>query len=214
MKAWMELWHEENIMHPEYSVLVMTGTLNPEPVYFYQRHDYRFLQGMPKLDMELVETCEPKDEATVNQIIKTFQSKTEVGLEMWDVLRTELGYEKVISVEVDHCPQSYACLLVSEEFGNIIYSGDTLECQNLLNYGQNARVLIHEATLQDGMEEDAKNKKHTTTSQAIQVGQKIRAWRTILTHFSPRYQKVSEISEIHLQTKTLVAFDHMRVALS
>ena len=66
MKAWMELWHEENIMHPEYSVLVMTGTLNPEPVYFYQRHDYRFLQGMPKLDMELVETCEPKDEATVD----------------------------------------------------------------------------------------------------------------------------------------------------
>ena len=57
----------------------------------------------------------------------------------------------------------------------------------MINYGKDARVLIHEATLQDGMEEDAFLKKHATSSQAMEIGKQINAWRTILTHFSPRY---------------------------
>ena len=113
---------------------------------------------------------------------------------MEEVLRVEMSYERMIAVEVDHCPQSYACLLMSREHGNIMYSGDTLPCQNLINYGQGVRVMIHEATLGDGMEEDAIVKKHTTTSQAIRIAQKCNAWRTILTHFSPRYQKIAETS--------------------
>jgi ribonuclease Z len=73
-----------------------------------------------------------------------------------------MGIEKIIAVEVDHCPQSYGCLLVSKQHGNIMYSGDTRPCTNLMNYTQGAKLLIHEATLEDGMEEDADNKKHTT----------------------------------------------------
>ena len=86
------------------------------------------------------------------------------------MLKTEMSFEKIIAVEVDHCPQSYACLIVSKEHGNIIYSGDTLPCQNFINYGQGVKVMIHEATLEDGMEEDAVMKKHSTTSQAIKIG--------------------------------------------
>ena len=74
--------------------------------------------------------------------------------------------------------------------------------------------MIHEATLQNGMEQDALLKKHTTTNQAIMIGQKCKAWRTILTHFSPRYAKIAETGKRHLETKTLIAFDHMRVSLS
>jgi ribonuclease BN (tRNA processing enzyme) len=40
------------------------------------------------------------------------------------------------------------------------------------------------------------------------------AWRTVLTHFSPRYQKIAEITEKNKETKTMVAFDHMRIKLS
>ena len=64
------------------------------------------------------------------------------------------------------------------------------------------------------MEEDAEKKKHTTTAQAIEIGRKCGVWRTVLTHFSPRYQKIAEISDRHMQNKVLVAFDHMRVRLS
>lgn len=35
-----------------------------------------------------------------------------------------------------------------------------------------------------------------------------------MTHFSPRYQKIAEITDRHFATKTMVAFDHMRLKLS
>jgi len=36
-------------------------------------------------------------------------------------------------------------------------------------------LLVHEATLEDGLEEDASHKRHCTTSQALHVGQRMRA---------------------------------------
>lgn len=47
--------------------------------------------------------------------------------------------------------------------------------------------MIHEATLGAGMEEDAKLKKHTTTTEALELIKIIQPWRSILTHFSSRY---------------------------
>ena len=110
--------------------------------------------------------------------------------------------------------QAYCAVLVSSQFGNILYSGDTRPCVNLQNYAQTARVMIHEATLQDGMEEDAAKKMHTTTGQALEVGITYGVYRTILTHFSPRYQKVAEITPLMADAKAIVAFDHTRVSWS
>ena len=66
-------------------------------------------------------------------------------------------------------------------------------------------MLIHEATLQDGMEADAEKKMHTTTGQALQMGITYGVHRTILTHFSPRYQKVADTT-IH---KCLVGYSYI-----
>ena len=74
--------------------------------------------------------------------------------------------------------------------------------------------MIHEATLGIGLEEQAIQKKHTCTSQVMELIDKIQPWRTILTHFSPRYQEMPEVLPIHLENKVLVAFDHMRLRLS
>ena len=125
-----------------------------------------------------------------------------------------MNIEKVVAVETDHCPQSHGWLLQSKKHGDILYSGDTLPCQNLLNYAQDVKVLIHEATLNNGLEKDAISKKHTTTGQALKIANTTRAWRTILTHFSPRVNKTAEITHQHFKTKTLVAFDHLRVNIS
>lgn len=132
-----------------------------------------------------------------------------------------MGVKKVLAIETDHCVESYGCLIISEKehgvddgFGRIFYSGDTNPCQNIMNYCQKATLLIHEATFEDSLEKEAKWKKHTTIGQAIEIGQKCGVWRTVLTHFSPRYQKIAEISDRNFETKTMVAFDHMRVKLS
>ena len=54
---------------------------------------------------------------------------------------------------------------------------------------RDATVLIHEATFEDDLLEDAVKKRHSTTSEAIQTGVDARCYTTILTHFSQRYPK-------------------------
>ena len=63
------------------------------------------------------------------------------------------------------------------------------------------------------MEEDANKKSHTTTAQAFELIDIIKPWRSILTHFSVRYQKVAQILEEHQSKKVMVAFDHLRLEL-
>lgn len=136
---------------------------------------------------------------------------------MYTNLKTKMNIEKLIAVEVLHCPQSYACLLFGGTNmgpGNkVIYSGDTRPCQNFINYARNSSLLIHEATLQHGMEQDALHKRHTSTSEAITLISEAQPWRSILTHFSCRYQKVAEILPDHSSKKVMVAFDHLRLYL-
>lgn len=145
----------------------------------------------------LVEYCEDADKS---EVIKNFDPLCEKSREMAKVVKEVYGLDKIIAVEVDHCPQSYACLLVGSSFGpggKIIYSGDTRPCQNFINYAKGCTVMIHEATLGKGLEEEAAKKKHTTTLEAIELVSKVKPWRTILTHFSCRYMKLAEILPEH-----------------
>ena len=50
-------------------------------------------------------------------------------------------------------------------------------------------MLVHEATFEDGMEEDAVKKRHSTVGEAVKVGTDAGAYRTVLTHFSQRYRR-------------------------
>lgn len=59
------------------------------------------------------------------------------------------------AIEVNHCVESFACLIDSPDFGRIFYSGDTKVCQTVLNYAQQVTLLIHEATFDDTLEMDA-----------------------------------------------------------
>jgi len=40
-----------------------------------------------------------------------------------------------------------------------------MPCENLLKIGHGSDLLIHEATMEDGMEQEAKEKTHSTMSQ-------------------------------------------------
>ena len=50
------------------------------------------------------------------------------------------------------------------------YSGDTRPCDALVKAGADATLLIHEATLEDAMQQDAIEKNHCTTKEAIDIG--------------------------------------------
>jgi ribonuclease Z len=111
---------------------------------------------------------------------------------------TRLGLRRIVSVPVVHCAQSFALVLEAEppdgadgaEPGwKAVYSGDTRPCAALTSAARDATVLIHEATFEDELFEDAVKKKHSTTSEAIATGVDANCYRVILTHFSQRYPK-------------------------
>ncbi|CAK9291320.1 unnamed protein product [Gordionus sp. m RMFG-2023] len=108
----------------------------------------------------------------------------------------------------------------------IVYSGDTIPCENLINYGENADLLIHEATMENSLTTEAFTKRHSTISQAIDTGHKMKAKFILLTHFSQRYSKMplygtsSEVQDStdgsvvnqERQLKNVgIAFDNMKV---
>lgn len=68
------------------------------------------------------------------------------------------------------------CVCTQQTIDNVgyfnSYSGDTRPCDNLIEAGQNATLLVHEATLEDGMMAEAIAKRHSTTQEAVSVGQR------------------------------------------
>uniref|UniRef100_A0A2I3G978 Zinc phosphodiesterase ELAC protein 2 n=1 Tax=Nomascus leucogenys TaxID=61853 RepID=A0A2I3G978_NOMLE len=111
---------------------------------------------------------------------------------------------------VRHCKHAFGCALVHTSGWKVVYSGDTMPCEALVQMGKDATLLIHEATLEDGLEEEAVEKTHSTTSQAINVGMRMNAEFIMLNHFSQRYAKVPLFSP-NFNDKVGIAFDHMKV---
>lgn len=118
-------------------------------------------------------------------------------------------------VPVDHCPLSYGVVIEDVlRRWKVVYSGDTRPCEELARAGKDATLAIHEATFEDELASEAEEKMHSTTSQALEVcSSKMKAWRTILTHFSQRYPKVPRLDDKILQKfsdgRASIAFDLM-----
>ncbi|KAI2497010.1 Beta-lactamase superfamily domain [Fragilaria crotonensis] len=79
-------------------------------------------------------------------------------------LELRLGITSLLAVPVSHCRHAFALVLDSpkELLGRIAYSGDCRPSTKFADLGQHADILIHEATFEDGMEEEALLKKHCT----------------------------------------------------
>jgi hypothetical protein len=117
--------------------------------------------------------------------------------------------ESLLSVPVYHCKDAFAVVLVLTTGDKIVYSGDCRPSKALTAAGLGCDLLIHEATFDDEMSEDAVTKKHSTVSEAVSVGYAMRAKNNILTHFSQRYPHCPPIALLPGQQKFAVAFDFL-----
>ncbi|KAM5579119.1 tRNase Z TRZ3, mitochondrial [Rosa sericea] len=154
----------------------------------------------------------PVDDGVVFPILKSLQK-----------LLSEAGLEALISVPVMHCPQAFGVVLKASERMNsvgkvipgwkLVYSGDTRPCPALTEASRGATILIHEATFEDGMVDEAIARNHSTTKEAIEVGNSAGVYRIILTHFSQRYPKIPVFDETHMH-KTCIAFDLMSINIA
>lgn len=121
-----------------------------------------------------------------------------------------LGMSSINTVYVRHCPNAFGVALTHESGYKITYSGDTMPCDNLVKLGLNSDLLIHEATMEDELHQEAIIKMHSTTSQAIDVGTKMQAKFILLTHFSQRYAKLPRFND-NFSDNVGIAFDNMMV---
>ncbi|KAL7465251.1 hypothetical protein ACHAXS_005596 [Conticribra weissflogii] len=136
-------------------------------------------------------------------------------------LYEDLGVTNCMSVPVAHCPHSFAVVIDGTSFGRVAYSGDCRPSNRFADVAFGADLLIHEATFEDGMEEEAVMKRHSTVGEAIDVARRMNAKALMLTHFSQRYPKIPPLKRSLRNGESLssqdddfsiaFAFDFMRV---
>ncbi|KAI9673743.1 MAG: hypothetical protein M1829_003980 [Trizodia sp. TS-e1964] len=112
-----------------------------------------------------------------------------------NLINSALGISSLEVAYVTHCKHSQAISITFPNCFKISYSGDCRPSRQFSRIGENSTVLLHEATFDNEMTDDAKAKKHSTTSDALTVAGAMQAQRVVLTHFSQRYPKIPIIEE-------------------
>ncbi|XP_069601746.1 zinc phosphodiesterase ELAC protein 2-like [Ranitomeya imitator] len=62
---------------------------------------------------------------------------------------------------VCHCKNAFGCAIVHQSGWKLVFSGDTMLCDALVRMGKDTSLLIHEAMLDDKLEQDAIDKVHS-----------------------------------------------------
>jgi ribonuclease Z len=83
----------------------------------------------------------------------------------------------------------------------VVYSGDTQPCDSVTRYCAGVDLVIHEATFADGMTVEARQKRHSTVSEAIAAGRTATA--VLLNHFSQRYPKLPTLAPPRTPTPSI-----------
>jgi ribonuclease Z len=97
----------------------------------------------------------------------------------------------------------------------IAYSGDSVPDDNLAEAARGADVLIHEATFDSSMKDEAAERMHSTALGAAGLAKRAGVKRLILTHISPRHSDPSALLE---EAKTVfpgteIAYDGLSIEL-
>ncbi|KAF7700574.1 Ribonuclease Z 1 [Cucumispora dikerogammari] len=93
---------------------------------------------------------------------------------------------KIKSCKVDHRIYANAYVLNISGF-KLSFSGDCRPSEEFAKMATNSDIMIHEATFNDDMQEDAIRTKHSTYSEALNVFKQSKSRKLFLTHFSQRY---------------------------
>ena len=128
-------------------------------------------------------------------------------------VRSAISCSCVMTVPVIHCSQSFGLVVGDGDDWKFVFSGDTRPCEALVEAGRGADLVLHEATFDNMLLEDARDKKHSTVSEALSICDKIGATWAVLTHFSQRYPKVVEVTGegVDGARDVVLAFDCMKL---
>jgi len=134
-----------------------------------------------------------------------------------DALLEQVGIQSIQTCRADHSKDSFSIAFTlnpsnrNENGYKITYSGDTRPNDKLIKIGTGSDVLIHEATYSNSDLDQAIVHKHSTLSEAILVGKRMKAKYTLLTHFQAIFQQVPHLSDLRNLNSVGVAFDFLTV---
>ncbi|KAI0236499.1 hypothetical protein L0F63_002988 [Massospora cicadina] len=144
-----------------------------------------------------------------------------IGLHLWEFIASQdltdqfffkyryfdmKDVKDIRTCQVHHCQEAFGVRFEFKDGFKLVYSGDTRPCQSLVEIGMGADLLIHEATMDDELLDEAKAKRHSTISEALRQGKAMGAKQVLLTHFSQRYPGCA-FSSSAKQQPIAVAFD-------
>lgn len=75
----------------------------------------------------------------------------------------------------------------------VVYCTDTRPCANSVTLAHKADLLIHEATYNEDLTDEARLRGHSTVAQAANIAKQAQVARLLITHFSPRYLDINEL---------------------
>lgn len=151
------------------------------------------------------------------------------ALAAYEAVKVAAGLAVMEPFPVQHVANSSGLQLKAHRGWKMVFSGDTRPCQAVIDAARDATLLVHEATFEDELQQEAIMKKHSTTAEALGVAAAANAYRTLLTHFSTRYPKIPVMkapadadaaggqeggSDLAAVGSVMVAFDLMTVNLA
>lgn len=182
-----------------------------------------WLEEYCQIDRSIQSSYRFVDNRVFNPNDSNFDPNHNTRRETLRFLYEKLSLASFLTVPVKHAHLSYAVVfqyagsltIDSKEANNqihkIAYSGDCRPSVDLVSAATDAYLFIHEATFDDTLEKEAKDKSHSTFSEAIQVARNARARHVILTHFSQRYPTMSVSNSDAISI--LAAFDLLTLPL-
>jgi ribonuclease Z len=130
------------------------------------------------------------DSYLFNDADERFEDDFSIGKPARTMLREMLGVEALDCVPVKHAHLSYALVATFVGGAKIAFSGDCRPSDAFARKARGALLMVHEATFEESMTTEAKQKAHCTTTEAIDVATRAQAKHVVLTHFSQRYPKM------------------------
>ena len=198
----LSLVKSSDLVYPERLKILLSESLNVDPIPHYCKPEKN-----PVPDKLLSE------EEIKNFIENLYKNADDKLKEMWDFMLKTMKINRFYTYQTNHCTGSHGILIESENW-KIAYTGDTFPCLTVENFTKNVDLLIHECTFSD----DAKRKEddicHTTLSQCIDIYDKIKPWRMLLTHFSNKAKRIVNLGEEAMKRNFITAFDHFQFNLS
>lgn len=91
----------------------------------------------------------------------------------YEAAKKQLGLAALAPYPVEHIRDAHGLVLEGQAGWRVIFSGDTRPCPQTVEAARGGTLLVHEATFEESMEADARAKRHSTTAEAVSVGEQV-----------------------------------------